>query len=110
MYKKIKMTKLYQVTGIDFKDINLVLKKNVMKGEINIKYDEVEDIIEVFNVDPGLNERVERTKENYKELLEGNKNLFITIKTKTLGKLAQRAEMMGMSGEIIPEGMEMDFE
>ena len=31
-----------------------------MSGEISVKYDDVNEVIEVFDVDPGLKERVER--------------------------------------------------
>ena len=77
MYKKIQMAKLSQKTQIEFNDLMRVMKKKVLDGEIAVKYDEATDIVEVFDMDPGLKERVEKTKEIYKNVIEANKNLFI---------------------------------
>ena len=82
LYKKIKMSKLSQLTQIEFNDLMKVIKKKVISGEINVKYDEASDILEVFNVDPGLKERVQKTKDLYNKIIEANKNLFLTIKDK----------------------------
>ena len=87
LYKKIKMTKLSQKTQIDFNDLMRVVKKKVMSGEINIKYDEATDVVEVFDADPGIKERVEKTKELYKNIIEGNKNVFINLKDRRINEL-----------------------
>ena len=88
LYKKIKMTKLAQKTQIEFKDLMRVVKIKVLAGEINIKYDEAADVVEVFDVDPGLKERVEKTKELYKNIIEGNKNVFINLKDRRIKELS----------------------
>ena len=88
LYKKIKMTKLSQKTQIDFNDLMRVVKKKVMSGEINIKYDEATDVVEVFDADPGIKERVEKTKELYKNIIEGNKNVFINLKDRRIKELS----------------------
>ena len=93
MYKRIKMTKLAQISNVEFKEIMKVMKKKVMEGEINIKYNELTDEIEVLNVDPGLNERVEKTKEFYKQIIEANKNLFSTIKEYAILRFAREEDI-----------------
>ena len=62
-------------------------KKKVLQGEINIKYDESQDIVEVFDLDPGLKERVEKTKIFYEKIIEGNKNMFLNMKNIKLDEL-----------------------
>ena len=88
VYKRIKMTKIAQLKQLEVKDIMRVLKKKVLEGEINVKYDESEDIIETFDVDPGFKERVKKTSELYEKIVDGNKNMFLTIKNKKLNQLA----------------------
>jgi hypothetical protein len=90
MYKKIQMAKLSQKTQIEFNDLMRVMKKKVLAGEIAVKYDEATDIVEVFDMDPGLKERVEKTKEIYKNVIEANKNLFINLKDKKMRELSQQ--------------------
>ena len=60
-----------------------------MAGEINIKYDENTDILEVFDVDPGLKERVEKSKELYKNIIDANKNVFINLKDRRIKELSR---------------------
>ena len=81
------MAKIVQITQINFNDIVKMLKKKVLNGEIDIKYDESEDIIEVFDLDPGKKERVEKTKKFYEKIIEGNKNLFMSIQNNKLDEL-----------------------
>ena len=88
LYKKIKMTKLSQKSEVEFKDLMRVMKKKVLAGEINIKYDEDTDVVEVFDVDPGLKERVKKTKDLYKKIIEGNKNLFITLRDRKMDEIS----------------------
>ena len=89
MYKKIKMSKLAQNCQIDFNDLMKVIKRKVLEGEINIKYDEATDILEVFDLDPGLKEKVQKTKELYKNIIEANKNLFIHLREKKMRELSE---------------------
>ena len=88
LYKKIKMGKLSQKCQVEFNDLMKVIKKKVMSGELNIKYDEVTDEIEVFDVDPGLKERVQKTKELYNKIIEANKNLFITLRDRKIDEMS----------------------
>lgn len=100
LYKKIKMTKLSQLTQIEFNDLMKVIKKKVIAGEINVKYDESSDILEVFNVDPGLKERVQKTKDLYNKIIEANKNLFLTIKDKK-GDELNRGNLSNEEAELL---------
>ena len=59
---------------LEVNDIMKILKKKVLEGEINIKYDESEDIIEIYDIDPGLKERVKKSTDLYQKIMEGNKN------------------------------------
>ena len=87
VYKKIRIAKIVQSTQINLSDIMKILKKKVLQGEINIKYDESQDIVEVFDLDPGLKERVEKTKIFYEKIIEGNKNMFLNMKNIKLDEL-----------------------
>ena len=84
IFKRIKMAKLAELTNIGFNDLMRVIKKKCLEGELNLKYDEENDIIEVFDVDPGMKERVEKMQELYKNLIEANKSNFISLRDKKL--------------------------
>lgn len=103
IYKRIKMTKIAQSKQLEVKDIMRVLKKKVMEGEINIKYDESEDIIETFDVDPGLKERVKKTSELFEKIIDGNKNMFVSLKIKKAEQLEGKSSPEEVSN-IIPNG------
>ena len=105
LYKRIKMSKIATFKQLEVKDIMRVLKRKVLEGEINIKYDESEDIIETFDLDPGLKERVKKTKDLYEKILEGNKNMFLNIKTKKLDQISGKANDKKLN-EILINNME----
>ena len=86
-YKKIKLTKLAQKTNIEFNLILKIIKKKCISGELNVKYDEETDILEVFDIDPGMKENVKKTQDLYKSIIEGNKNFFINLRDKKLNEL-----------------------
>ena len=116
LYKKIKLTKLCQKTQIEFNDLMKVLKKKVMAGEINAKYDEGTDILEISDVDPGLKERVEKTKALYRNIIEANKNLFINLRDRKIDEMSAGAAGKYSKEEIellnqrkIKESMEEDY-
>ena len=90
LYKKIKIKKLAEKCQVEQNNLMMVLKKKVMSGEINVKYDDVTEVIEVFDVDPGLKERVQDTKELYKKIIDANKNLFITLRDKKMGEFDKK--------------------
>ena len=102
VYKKIKMTKIAQEKQLEVKDIMRILKRKVLEGEINIKYDEAEDVIETFDIDPGLKEKVKKTSELYEKIIEGNKNMFVNLKKRKMdqlsGKLNEKELLMAVNG------------
>ena len=69
IYKRTTIAKLSTLTQLDYDVIMRILKKKVLEGEINIKYDESQDIIEVYDTDPGLKEKVEKTKQLYEKII-----------------------------------------
>jgi len=89
LYKKIKLTKLVELIQVDFKDLLRTIKKKCIEGELNVKYDEETDVLEVFDVDPGKLENIRKTQEIYKEVLEGNKNIFISSRDKRLQEMVK---------------------
>ena len=97
------MTKIAQMKQLEVKDIMRVLKKKVLEGEINIKYDESEDIIETFDVDPGIKERVKKTSELFEKIIDGNKNMFVSLKIKKAELLEGKSSPEDMSN-VIPNG------
>ena len=80
MYKKVKLSKIATIAKLDFPACLNILKKKVIEGKINIKYDEIEDIIEVFEIDPSTQESFNSMKELYMQLINANKNMFCCIK------------------------------
>jgi hypothetical protein len=87
IYKKIKLTKLAAITSIEYNNLLKVIKKKCMEGELNVKYDEESDVIEVFDLDQGLKENVKKTQELYKTIIEGNKDYFLTLRDNKLKEL-----------------------
>ena len=86
MFKKVKLSKVSTAIKIDFPLCLNILKKKVIEGKINIKYDEIEDIVEVFDIDQGTQESFDNNKELYKQLINANKNFFVCIKQKKNAK------------------------
>ena len=64
-----------------------IIKKKCISGELNVKYDEESDVLEVFDIDPGMKENVKKTQDLYKSIIEGNKNYFINLRDKKLNEL-----------------------
>ena len=89
LYKKIKLTKLVELIQVDFKDLLKTIKKKCLEGELNVKYDEENDVLEILDIDPGKLEKVKKTQEIYKEVLEGNKNIFISTRDKKLQEMVK---------------------
>lgn len=109
MYKKIKMTKIAEKQKLEVNEIMKVLKKKVLEGEINIKYDEAEDIIEVFDVDPGLKEKVKKTNDLYQKIIEGNKNMFMELKTKKMDQMSGKLSDRDPAQLIMYEGYDLEI-
>ena len=86
-YKKIKLAKLSQKTNIEFNLLLKIIKKKYISGDLNVKYDEESDVLEVFDIDPGMKGNVKKTQDLYKSIIEGNKNYFINLRDKKLNEL-----------------------
>lgn len=108
LYKKIKIKKLSEKLKVNENDLMMVIRKKVMSGEISVKYDDVSEVIEVFDVDPGLKERVERTKDLYKKIIDANKNLFITLRDKKMDDF-DRKKFSKEEEEFMNKRHEQDF-
>lgn len=108
-YKRIKLAKVVSEIGLQFDDVLRILKKNVVEGRINIKYDEIDDIIEVFDIEVGLKKNCEENQKIYKIFIESNKNLFVQLKLKKsenveFGNLSEEEQIARMI-----ERQEIDF-
>ena len=102
------MMKLCQVTQLDFNVLMKILKKKVLEGEISIKYDESQEVIEVLDIDPGLKEKIQKNKELYEKIMEGNKNMFMDLKNKKLDKLSGKGNEFEVANNIENPMIEMD--
>jgi hypothetical protein len=101
VFKRIRMSKIATVKQLEVNDIMKILKKKVLEGEINIKYDESEDIIEIYDIDPGLKERVKKSTDLYQKIMEGNKNMFIDLKEKKMDQLSGKLNKKEAATNII---------
>ena len=108
IYKRTRMMKLCQVTQLDFNVLMKILKKKVLEGEISIKYDESQEVIEVLDIDPGLKEKIQKNKELYEKIMEGNKNMFMDLKNKKLDKLSGKGNEFEVANNIENPMIEMD--
>ena len=68
IFKRTRVSKISTLTQLDYTVIMKILKKKVLEGEINVKYDEAEDIIEVIDADPGLKEKVKKTPKQKRKI------------------------------------------
>ena len=73
-YKRISLKQLSKLTEIKGENILTVLRKNVANGKMNVKYDEVSDIIEVIQCDIG-NKSIDEIKDMYSQMLMLTNNL-----------------------------------
>ena len=99
-YKVIKMKNLSQISNIKYDELIKIIQKKVMEGELNVKYDEENDMLEVFDIDPGKQERVNKTQELYSNILQGNKNLFISFRDEKMNELFEEGKQ-GMNHQFI---------
>lgn len=105
-YKRIKLSKLATLLRIDFMKIKKVIEKNVAKNRINVKYDEVEDILEVFKCNMNNSQTFDELKKYYQYLVSASQDLFsydmnINKKKKLSkeGRLVMEEEEMYYQGE-----------
>lgn len=104
IYKRIKLTKLAEITNIEFNYLLKIIKKKCIEGELNVKYDEESDILEVFDLDLGMKENVKKTQDLYKKIIEGTKDYFINLRDNKLKELnnegAQNINMINMINQM----------
>lgn len=102
-YKRISLKQLSKLTEIKGENILTVLRKNVANGKMDVKYDEVSDIIEVIQCDIG-NKSIDEIKDMYSQMLMLTNNLVtfddnIVFKQNVLSSLTP-AEMTGYLNRI----------
>ena len=105
IFKRTRVSKISTLTQLDYTVIMKILKKKVLEGEINVKYDEAEDIIEVIDADPGLKEKVKKTKDLYEKIMEGNKNMFLNLKNNKFEQLDGKPKDNAINIDLIQNGM-----
>ena len=105
IFKRTRVSKISTLTQLDYTVIMKILKKKVLEGEINVKYDEAEDIIEVIDADPGLKEKVKKTKDLYEKIMEGNKNMFLNLKNNKFEQLEGKPKDNAINIDLIQNGM-----
>jgi hypothetical protein len=79
-FTRIKLTKLSQLTNIQYPTLKNILEWKVCKNKINIKFDEVEDIIEI--IDSEIGNSLEELREYYSYLTQISTELYLYDKNK----------------------------
>ena len=79
-FTRIKLTKLSQLTNIQYPTLKNILEWKVCKNKINIKFDEVEDIIEI--IDSEIGSSLEELRKYYSYLTQISTELYIYDKNK----------------------------
>ena len=79
-YKRIRLTKLSNMVNIKKENVVKVLEMNVVKNKINVRYNEVEDILDVVKCDGNFG--VDEMKKYYKYLVSACQDLFTYDMTK----------------------------
>ena len=74
-FTRIKLSKLSQLTNIEYSTLKNVLEWKVCKNKINVKFDEIEDIIEIIDADIGNS--LEELKEYYFYLNKASIELYL---------------------------------
>ena len=74
------MNKLVQLSGIEYPIIKNILEWKVCNNEIKIKFDEIENIIEVIDVEIGY--CTKELKQYYQYLNQASNELYIYDKNK----------------------------
>jgi hypothetical protein len=91
-YKRIKLSKLTSLCGIDYPTVKYILEYYVSKNKINVKFDEIDDIIEVFEAETKCS--LEEIQEYYKYLNQISIELYNydKLKIKEIKKINQLSE------------------
>jgi hypothetical protein len=79
-YNRVNMNKLVQLSGIEYPIVKNILEWKVCNNEIKIKFDEIENIIEVIDVEIGY--CTKELKQYYQYLNQASNELYIYDKNK----------------------------
>ena len=81
-YNRIKLTKLQKIVQIDFNKLINIIFYGIYNNKINVQYDEVEDILEIFNDGENINKELEEVKNCYSLLTKALTNIYLFDKNK----------------------------
>ena len=81
-YNQIKLTKLQKIVQIDFNKLISIIFYGVYNNKINVQYDEVEDILEIFNDGENINKELKEIKNYYSLLTNAIANVYLFDKKK----------------------------
>lgn len=96
-YKRIRLTKLSNMVNIKKENVVKVLEMNVVKNRINVRYNEVEDILDVVKCDGNFG--VDEIKKYYKYLVSACQDLF----TYDITKIDEERKRAAMKPEELEE-------
>ena len=109
-YKRIKLTKVSNMVNLKMQNVVKVLEMNVAKNRINVRYDEVEDILEVIKCSMNNPESFEELKKYYKYLIASCQDLF----TYDMTKINESKKFASMKPEeladLVQRQHEVDFD
>lgn len=81
-YNRIKLTKLQKIVQIDFNKLVSIIFYGIYNNKINVQYDEVEDILEIFNEGESINKELKEIKNYYSLLTNAIGNVYLFDKNK----------------------------
>ena len=81
-YNRIKLTKLQKEVQIEFNKLINIIFYGIYNNKINVQYDEVEDILEIFNDGENINKELEEVKNCYSLLTKALTNIYLFDKNK----------------------------
>ena len=81
-YNRIKLTKLQKIVQIDFNKLISIIFYGIYNNKINVQYDEVEDILEIYNEGENVNSELNEIKNCYSLLTNAIGNVYLFDKKK----------------------------
>jgi len=81
-FNRIKLTKLQKIVQIDFNKLISIIFYGIYNNKINVQYDEVEDILEIFNDGDNINKELKEIKNYYSLLNNAIGNVYLFDKKK----------------------------
>ena len=109
-YKRIKLTKVSNIVSVKMENVVKVLEMNVAKNRINVRYDEVDDILEVIKCNINNPDSFEELKKYYQYLIASCQDLF----TYDMTKINESKKIASMKpeelAELVKKQHEVDFD